>query len=157
MLLGTISTIEDISQIAQKVKEILSESDFRLLFLSGELGAGKTTFAKSFLKLLDITDEVTSPTFVYLKEYLGNYLDEKVNISHYDLYRINESTEDDEKLQILNQISFLDNIGNNFVLVEWPERIESLISNSLIKLPNLAKLQIIVNHDNSRIFELSMR
>ena len=54
-----------------------------LLTLSGDLGAGKTTFTKGIGQGLGITKVINSPTFTILKQYQG-----RLNLSHFDAYRL---------------------------------------------------------------------
>ncbi len=84
--------------------------------LSGELGAGKTTFVKGFAAACKVPrDAVTSPTFTIINEYKGT-----VPIFHADLYRISS----DEEL-VRTGIYDLD-IQSGFLLIEWPEKFKSL-------------------------------
>ena len=84
--------------------------------LTGELGAGKTVFAKGFAKGLGITDDITSPTFCILNEYSGRLL-----LYHFDVYRINNLDEMDD-------IGYIDYFGSNGIcLVEWGEMIKPLL------------------------------
>lgn len=86
--------------------------------LSGELGAGKTAFAKSLAKILGISVEVSSPTFVIAKFY-----DLKEarwsRLVHIDAYRI-------EHLKELRVLRFKDLIDDphNLIMIEWPELIK---------------------------------
>ncbi|RAL55724.1 tRNA (adenosine(37)-N6)-threonylcarbamoyltransferase complex ATPase subunit type 1 TsaE [Candidatus Gracilibacteria bacterium GN02-872] len=90
-----------------------------LIFLRGDLGAGKTTLAKHILNdILGIEGEVTSPTYTYYNKYLDNY--------HFDLYRINNY---DEFFAIGGE-EILDN-NSGVILVEWPEIIEKYYSPDL--------------------------
>ena len=83
-----------------------------LVFLQGELGAGKTTLAKGIVAGLGAAeeDEVNSPTFVMVQEYGGG------RVYHIDLYRV-ESQPDLESLGLDDLLA-----ENAIVLVEWPER-----------------------------------
>lgn len=84
-----------------------------VIALRGDLGAGKTTFARALIRALlaDTAAEVPSPTFPLVQLYEAP----RVAIAHFDLYRL--MGPDD-----LDEIGFDDAIANGLVLVEWPER-----------------------------------
>jgi len=84
-----------------------------LVFLSGELGAGKTTLAKGIISGLDAAreEDVTSPTFTLIHEFLG-----PVRVYHIDLYRI-EGRADLQSLGLDDLFA-----APAIVLVEWPEK-----------------------------------
>jgi tRNA threonylcarbamoyladenosine biosynthesis protein TsaE len=87
-------------------------ADGGVLYLRGELGAGKTTFARALLRALGVGERVKSPTYSLLERYLVNGRD----AFHLDLYRIADAGE----LEWLG----LDELegAHAIVLVEWPER-----------------------------------
>ena len=66
-------------RFAEKYAKTLSAGD--VVLLHGEMGAGKTVFAKGVAKGMGIFDEVTSPTYAYMNDYDGR-------LFHYDCYRI---------------------------------------------------------------------
>ncbi|KTD64379.1 tRNA (adenosine(37)-N6)-threonylcarbamoyltransferase complex ATPase subunit type 1 TsaE [Legionella spiritensis] len=86
---------------------------FPLVFtLSGEIGAGKTSFVRALLRGLGIDGPVKSPTFSLLESY--QYKDWQIH--HFDLYRIHDETE-------LEYIGFRDFFTQRaFCCIEWPER-----------------------------------
>lgn len=90
-----------------------------LITLSGELGAGKTTFARALLRHLtgDPDLEVPSPTFTLMQTYYANALP----IVHADLYRIESADE-------LIELGWEEAIENALVLVEWAERAEGALA-----------------------------
>ena len=93
-----------------------------VLLLYGDLGAGKTVFAKGFVSQFS-KQNVVSPTFTILNTYIG-----KININHYDLYRINSLNE-------LDEIGFFETIySSNISLIEWPERLNGQIKNNVVKV-----------------------
>ena len=85
--------------------------------LDGELGAGKTVFAKGFAAGLGIDGPVTSPTFTILKEYKGG----RLPLYHFDAYRIG----DPDEMSAIGYEEFF--YGDGVCLVEWSELIEELI------------------------------
>ena len=86
--------------------------------LKGELGTGKTTFAKGFAMGLGINEHVTSPTFKIVSEYDG----ESCTLFHVDCYRLNDYNEfisiDAERLLYPE---------DGITLIEWADRIEEII------------------------------
>ena len=78
--------------------------------LSGDLGAGKTTFVKAFCKVIGIPDEVSSPTFAIVNEYRNSN-----KVYHFDLYRI-------ERQEELYEIGFEEYLDDDaYIFIEWPE------------------------------------
>jgi len=87
-----------------------------IIFLNGDLGAGKTTFVRYFASAWNLQNEVTSPTFTLMNQYQ----DENFCISHFDLYRL-DSAEEAEELGLTDFIS-----RSDFAFIEWPEIARSL-------------------------------
>jgi tRNA threonylcarbamoyladenosine biosynthesis protein TsaE len=117
--------------IAERVAEILMPTP-RLVILSGEMGAGKTTLVKGIAATLGAAqpEEVTSPTFTLVHEYQGA----KVKIYHLDLYRL----ETERELATLG-IEEMVAEPNALVLVEWGEKFSSVVAMAMgeISLENL--------------------
>jgi tRNA threonylcarbamoyladenosine biosynthesis protein TsaE len=88
-----------------------------IIGLSGELGAGKTVFAKGLASGLGILETVNSPTFVIMKLYSANQASIK-QFCHIDAYRLSQASE-------LKAIGSQDYLGqaNTVSLIEWPENI----------------------------------
>ncbi|MDP3725231.1 MAG: tRNA (adenosine(37)-N6)-threonylcarbamoyltransferase complex ATPase subunit type 1 TsaE [Nanoarchaeota archaeon] len=102
-----------------------------VIALSGELGAGKTTFAQGFAKGLGIRRRIISPTFVFVRRYFLQRRNKQQATRdkgqaqfffHIDAYRIRKA--DDLKGLCLEEI-FAD--SKNLVFVEWPENIKMLL------------------------------
>jgi tRNA threonylcarbamoyladenosine biosynthesis protein TsaE len=96
-----------------------------IITLEGDLGAGKTVFTKGVALGLKIEDIVTSPTFTIMNMYLG----EKLNLYHFDMYRLNDESE-------LRELGFDEYIGNKngVSCVEWAERTPSLIKGKIFNV-----------------------
>jgi tRNA threonylcarbamoyladenosine biosynthesis protein TsaE len=88
------------------------EAEPRLIYLSGELGAGKTTLAAALLQTLGVEEIVRSPSYALIETYAAR-AGEAV---HIDLYRLRGS----EELQQLGLRDYLN--GRTLLLIEWPER-----------------------------------
>jgi tRNA threonylcarbamoyladenosine biosynthesis protein TsaE len=85
------------------------------ILLKGDLGSGKTTFARGFIQALQKTpDEVVSPTFTLVQTYPAKSGD---TIWHFDLYRLKNSSE-------LAEIGLEDAFLEGITLIEWPEIIQ---------------------------------
>ena len=88
------------------------EREPRLIFLSGELGAGKTTLAAALLQALGVEETVRSPSYALIETYAAR----GGEAVHIDLYRLHGA----EELQQLGLRDYLN--GHTLLLVEWPER-----------------------------------
>ena len=104
----------------KKIAEIFSRN-IKLgdvIYLYGEVGVGKTTFIKYTINALQYLNkqsitEITSPTFSILNQYKFN----KIEIDHYDLYRIKNSED-------FSSLSLFEDYTNKITLIEWPELIK---------------------------------
>ena len=121
---------EETKLVGEEIAKLISVP--ACVFLSGDLGAGKTVIASGIVKGLTGKDyTVTSPTFTILQEYTGAF---KVN--HFDLYRITDVSE----LENIGIYEYLfDNGAVN--IFEWPERAEEIanFASSLYKI-NISKI-----------------
>ncbi|MCR5441174.1 MAG: tRNA (adenosine(37)-N6)-threonylcarbamoyltransferase complex ATPase subunit type 1 TsaE [Lachnospiraceae bacterium] len=92
--------------------------------LEGDLGVGKTVFAKGFAEGLGITETVNSPTFTIMKVYEGGRLD----LYHYDAYRIEDPSE-------MEEIGYTDYFyGEGTCLIEWACNIEEYLPEHFTKI-----------------------
>ena len=84
-----------------------------MVLLTGELGAGKTTFVRGVARGVGSTAPVASPTFQLVRVYPG-----RVQLAHVDLYRIENSTE-------LGDLGLEELLDQGAVVVEWGDRLEA--------------------------------
>ena len=126
-----ISSLTQLTPICKKIKNLLKHN---LVLLDGEMGTGKTTFVKYFLKEITGYSGVTSPTFSIINEY-QNSLGEP--IYHMDLYRL-ESIEEALNVGIEE---YLD--SNHLCFIEWP----NLIAPILPEEHHLISLELSENGD----------
>ena len=118
-----IKSLDHLELISNKIADKISQKD--CIFLTGEIGVGKTTFSRNFINYLQkkngITQtEVLSPTFNLLYEYDIRNL----KVMHYDLYRIKNSKE-------LDQLGIFKEDLSSIKIIEWPELIETNLANRL--------------------------
>ncbi|MCR4261211.1 MAG: tRNA (adenosine(37)-N6)-threonylcarbamoyltransferase complex ATPase subunit type 1 TsaE [Candidatus Colwellbacteria bacterium] len=104
--------------------EITNKEKPVILALSGDLGAGKTTFTQSFAKALGVKKRILSPTFLIMKRFPIAQNNFK-NLYHIDAYRVRAA--DLEKLGIQEIFK-----GQNIVLIEWADRVKEILPKSAI-------------------------
>ena len=102
----------DLETLASQLAALLSGGD--TVFLKGDLGAGKSTFARALIRAIaqDLGLDVPSPTFPLLIPYQTDRFD----IAHYDLYRLGDPGE-------VEELGLYDHLSTYLTLIEWPEQI----------------------------------
>ena len=97
--------------LAEKVARALGPGE--VVVLSGEVGAGKTTFVRAAARALGVRERVTSPTYQFARGYEGRIDGHPVTVNHLDLYRL-------EGLEAEDVLEFEDYLGPDAVtFVEW--------------------------------------
>ena len=118
-----ISSITDLEELSKNIKKNILPGDFILLY--GEIGTGKTTFARFLINNYEKDNEikeseVLSPTFNISFEYeIKDFL-----IKHYDLYRLKKEID-------INNIGLFEDVEKSIILIEWPELIKQKPENRL--------------------------
>jgi tRNA threonylcarbamoyladenosine biosynthesis protein TsaE len=108
---------EETFELAYRIGESLTEST--VFLLQGDLGAGKTVFAKGIAAGLEIDPaEVNSPTFTIVNQHEG-----RMRMYHLDLYRIEGGADEMRELGLVEML----NEKNAVVVIEWPERLGSTL------------------------------
>ena len=135
-----IISLEQLNSLSKKVADYIKAKD--CIFLTGDIGVGKTTFTRYLINYLQKKEgskitEVLSPTFNLLYEYDLK----KFKIMHYDLYRLQNKKE-------LDTLGIFQENENAIKIIEWQ---------SLIKIPILDKLEIHLDYakrENERKLKL---
>ena len=135
-MFNLLKTKTDLKQLEVIAKTLARKSIIGDIYLlSGELGAGKTTFIRFFinsifaLNLIKRPDSIKSPSF----PILINYPIKNFEVFHYDLYRLKNENE-------IQELNIIENLKENITLIEWPEMI---INNLQIDNYFLINLEII--------------
>jgi len=115
---------EELLALGERLGHLLQKDD--VLILTGELGAGKTTFTKGLAKGLDIRQMIKSPTYTIVREYVG-----RLPLYHLDVYRIG----DDPDSIDLDDFLF----GEGVTVIEWGELLGENLPDNYLKLNLLKK------------------
>lgn len=106
---------EETVRLGTSISPVVVPGD--MIVLSGDLGAGKTTFTQGLAVGLGITEQVTSPTFLLMKEYSGG----RFPLMHMDIYRL-------EKIQDVIDLGYDEFLDPSYVVVvEWGDMVEPLL------------------------------
>ena len=105
--------------LGKQLGKLLEKQD--VIILSGDLGAGKTTFTKGIAKGLGIDQMIKSPTYTIVREYEG-----RLPLYHLDVYRIGNDPDS------IDLDDFL--FGDGATIIEWGELIEPSLSDAYLKI-----------------------
>jgi L-threonylcarbamoyladenylate synthase len=144
------STPEETTSLGEKfAREYLTGHQPVVVALSGELGAGKTQFAKGVGQALDVKEIVNSPTYTIINEYEYLYEGKKKTLAHMDTWKLQE-----DELETSGLIQHLEE--GNIVLIEWADKfyqeISALCDNMNIPIYKVAIKYISLNQRNIEIY-----
>lgn len=135
MLTFFTHSAEETIALGYKIGKKLKKGD--IIAMQGTLAAGKTTITKGIAQALEISEDITSPTFCLISEYYG-----KIPLYHMDVYRL-DGTEDFINLGVDDML-----YGDGVCIIEWSEKImDELPKNSII-------LRILPQEDGCRKIEI---
>ena len=112
---------EETKLIGRKFAKDLKKGD--VIVLTGDLGSGKTKFTEGVLQFFGLENEISSPTFNIVNEYVK----EDVNVYHFDVYRL----EDEDEFYAIGGEEYFE---KGICLIEWGEMIESALPNKYIQI-----------------------
>ena len=118
-----IQSVEGLTEVSDCLISLREAADVVAFY--GPMGAGKTTLIKDLCHRMGVTDEVNSPTFAIVNEYIT---EEGESVYHFDFYRI-------KKLEEAYDIGYENYFySGNLCLIEWPELIEPLLPERYIRV-----------------------
>lgn len=118
-----IQSVEGLTEVSDCLISLREAADVVAFY--GPMGAGKTTLIKDLCHRMGVTDEVNSPTFAIVNEYIT---EEGESVYHFDFYRI-------KKLEEAYDIGYENYFySGNPCLIEWPELIEPLLPERYIRV-----------------------
>ena len=106
---------------ASRLADVLTGGD--VIGLSGDLGSGKTTFARALIRALGGDEEVPSPTFTLVQTYRLT----RAEVWHFDLYRV-------ERPEDIAELGLEEALAGGIALIEWPERAGDLLPDDRLDL-----------------------
>lgn len=112
---------EETLSFAKYIAQFLVTGD--IFVLNGELGAGKTLFTKGLASYYNLENNVSSPTFTIVNEYISN----NINIYHFDLYKIKTIAEFENTIG-------LDYFEQGISIIEWGDVIYNILPKKTIKI-----------------------
>lgn len=135
----TIRSLDELNEVADHFLAYIG--DRRIFALYGPMGVGKTTFVKAVCHCLGVEDDVSSPTFAIVNEYVTNVGD---SLYHFDFYRVNSI---EEAMDFGYEEYFY---GGCRCFIEWPEKIDELLPEDIVNCT------FSENPDGSRILRVDM-
>lgn len=136
---------KDTKNFAKSLASKLSKKD--VIVLTGDLGSGKTKFTEGILSYFNLEDEISSPTFTIVNEYIKD----NINIYHFDVYRLEDSSE-------FYEIGGEEYFDKGICIIEWGELIQDALPNEYIHISferdsNNEDIRILNIHTYGKRFE----
>ena len=119
---------EETKLIGKEFAKGLKKGD--VIVLTGDLGSGKTKFTEGVLQFFGLENEISSPTFNIVNEYVNG----DVNVYHFDVYRL----EDEDEFYAIGGEEYFE---KGICLIEWGEMIEHALPNKYIQISFSRKLE----------------
>jgi tRNA threonylcarbamoyladenosine biosynthesis protein TsaE len=121
MICITVNEQKETELLAARLGQLVQAGD--IICLTGDLGAGKTTFTQAFAKGMGVEEYVTSPTFTLIQEYKG-----RIPLFHFDVYRINHPSE----VEDLGYEEYF--YGNGVCVIEWANLICEMLPENYLQV-----------------------
>jgi tRNA threonylcarbamoyladenosine biosynthesis protein TsaE len=116
-------TLRDESETIELAQNIESEKFYNMVIcLNGDLGSGKTVFAKGFASALGIDEVITSPTFNIVKEYTSG----EIPLFHMDVYRLDET---DVEIDFAEYF-----VKKGVTIIEWSDMIKDVLPEERLEI-----------------------
>tara|TARA_B100000401_G_C52389299_1_gene523397 strand:+ start:19 stop:429 length:411 start_codon:yes stop_codon:yes gene_type:complete len=132
-----VNCISELNEISQSI--INQIGDKNIICFYGEMGVGKTTLIKLICEKLGVKDNVSSPTFSIVNEYI---LSDDQSVFHFDFYRI----ENEEEAFDMGYEDYFYN--GDLCFIEWPEKVKSIIPEDIMRID-------LTKNKDQRIIEIS--
>lgn len=135
----SIRSLEELNEVADRFLAYVGNR--KIFALYGPMGVGKTTFVKAVCRCLGVEDDVSSPTFAIVNEYVTS---EGESLYHFDFYRVNSI---EEAMDFGYEEYFY---GGCRCFIEWPEKIDELLPEDILNCT------FTENQDGSRTLKVDL-
>ena len=135
----SIRSLEELNEVADRFLAYVGNR--KIFALYGPMGVGKTTFVKAVCRCLGVEDDVSSPTFAIVNEYVTSGGE---SLYHFDFYRVNSI---EEAMDFGYEEYFY---GGCRCFIEWPEKIDELLPEDIVNCT------FTENQDGSRTLKVDL-
>ena len=134
MRLDEKQLVQIAAKMAANIEKFYNKNKGLVVFLYGDLGAGKTTFVRAFLQSFDLQIKVKSPTYtlvepysILVKDFENVNINKQLSVYHFDLYRLIDSLE-------LYDIGIEEYLSKGVSFIEWPNKGEEVLPDPDIEI-----------------------